>query len=148
MALCAIALATRPEGAPLTVILRGERMPGTEDGPRPDFAGAFIDAALRRVPPTCGSGPADLAAAARPSGLPPERARHGRRPGVGQWPTASPLVVLVVVPVSVTHSRSMTSRLLLCVRATARTVACRRRALETVEKVVTDLRLGGVRNPV
>ena len=26
---------TRPEGAPLTVILRGKRMPGTEDGPGP-----------------------------------------------------------------------------------------------------------------
>ena len=28
------------------------------------------------VPQTCGCGPADLATAARPSGLPPERARH------------------------------------------------------------------------
>jgi hypothetical protein len=33
LALAPIALATRPEGAPLTVTLRGERMPGTEDGP-------------------------------------------------------------------------------------------------------------------
>ena len=45
-----------------------------------------------------------------------------------------PLFVLVVVPVSVTHSLSMTSRPCPCVRALARTVACRRRALEAVEK--------------
>jgi len=32
-ALAPIALATRPQGAPLTVILAGKRMPGTEDGP-------------------------------------------------------------------------------------------------------------------
>jgi hypothetical protein len=29
----------------LTVILRGKRMPGTEDGPRPDLAAAVSDAA-------------------------------------------------------------------------------------------------------
>jgi hypothetical protein len=52
----------------------------------------------------------DLAAVARPSGLPPERARHGRRPEVGQKPLPFPAHGLVVVPVSVTHSRSMTSR--------------------------------------
>jgi hypothetical protein len=34
-----------PEGAPFTVILRGKRMVGTEDGPRPVFAGAAIGAA-------------------------------------------------------------------------------------------------------
>ena len=34
-ALAPIAVATRPQGAPLTVILRGKRMPGTEDGPGP-----------------------------------------------------------------------------------------------------------------
>jgi hypothetical protein len=32
-ALAPIASATRPQGAPLTVILGGKRMPGTEDGP-------------------------------------------------------------------------------------------------------------------
>jgi len=31
---------TRPEGAPLTVISHAERMPGTEDGLGPVFAGA------------------------------------------------------------------------------------------------------------
>ncbi len=31
-----------------------------------------------------GLGPANPAVAARPSGLPPERARHGRHPGVGE----------------------------------------------------------------
>jgi hypothetical protein len=34
-ALAPIALATRPQGAPLTVILGGKRMLGTEDGPGP-----------------------------------------------------------------------------------------------------------------
>ena len=34
-ALAPIAVATRPQGAPLTVILGGKRMPGTEDGPGP-----------------------------------------------------------------------------------------------------------------
>jgi hypothetical protein len=34
-ALAPIASATRPQGAPLTVILGGKRMPGTEDGPGP-----------------------------------------------------------------------------------------------------------------
>jgi len=42
---CAVAVATRPEGAPFTEILRGERISGTEDGPRPDYAVAVIDAA-------------------------------------------------------------------------------------------------------
>jgi hypothetical protein len=44
-ALALIAVATRPKGAPLTVILRGKRMPGTEDGPRPGLTGAVIGAA-------------------------------------------------------------------------------------------------------
>jgi len=92
------------------VSLRGEKIPGTEDGPGPVRASAAISAAWRRVPLTCGCGPADLAAAARPSGLPPERARHGRRPGIGQLAHRSPAVVLAMVPVSVTHSRSMSSR--------------------------------------
>ena len=34
-ALAPIALATRPEGAPLTATLGGKRMLGTEDGPGP-----------------------------------------------------------------------------------------------------------------
>jgi hypothetical protein len=34
---CAIASATRPEGAPLTVTLGGETMPGAEDGPLRGF---------------------------------------------------------------------------------------------------------------
>jgi hypothetical protein len=34
-ALTPIASATRPQGAPLTVILGGKRMPGTEDGQAP-----------------------------------------------------------------------------------------------------------------
>jgi hypothetical protein len=47
---------------------------------------------------------------ARPSGLPPERARHGRRPESDSGPPLPPPLVLAVVPVSLTHSRSMTSR--------------------------------------
>ena len=41
-----VALANRrAAGAPFTVIWKGERMPGTEYGPRPDLAGAVIGAA-------------------------------------------------------------------------------------------------------
>ena len=67
----------------MTVILGGKRMPGTEDGPGP--------LQPRRSTQRYGgdrrpaeAGQPGLAAAARPAGLPPEEARHGRRPGVGQ----------------------------------------------------------------
>ncbi len=135
-ALAPIAVATRPQGAPLTVILGGKRMPGTEDGPGP----------LQARPSTqryggdrrpAEAGQPGLAAAARPAGLPPEGARHGRRPGVGQQPNQLPRLVQAVVPVSVTHPHSMTSRPLPASGPSARRLACRRRALEAVEKVVT-----------
>ena len=71
------------------MILSGERMPGMEDGPDPDFTVAVIDAALRRVPQTCRSEPADLAAA-HSSGLPPNKARHGRRPESDSGPRFPP----------------------------------------------------------
>jgi hypothetical protein len=102
--------ATRPQGAPLTVILRGERMPGTEDGPSTDFAAAVIDAALRRVPQTCGSGAADLAAAGAPVRASAREGATWPPPWSRTVPTASPHLVLAVVPVSVPHSRSITSR--------------------------------------
>jgi len=108
---CATRRARAPR-APFTVVLRGERMPGTEDGPGPDFAGAAIGAALRQVPPTCGKQGCRPGGGGAPVGLPPEGARHGRRPGVGQKPRRFRLV-LVVVPVSFTHSRSMASPFLL-----------------------------------
>jgi hypothetical protein len=76
---------------PLTVILGGKRMPGTEDGPCPAWQARGIGAALRRGPPTCGSGPSDLAAAARPAGLPPEGARLAAAPESDSSPTISPL---------------------------------------------------------
>ena len=88
-ALAPIASATRPQGAPLTVILGGKRMPGTEDGlgplqarPSTQRYGGDRRPAEARQP--------DLAAAARPAGLPPEGARHGRRPRVGHSPASSP----------------------------------------------------------
>src|ERR1700749_2456866 len=43
-ALATIAMATGRQRAPLTVLLPGERTPGTEDGPGPVFAGAAIGA--------------------------------------------------------------------------------------------------------
>ena len=49
-------------------------------------------------------------------------------------PTRSPASVLVVVHVPVTHSRSMTSRPLLVIRAQARRMARRRHALEPAKK--------------
>ncbi len=111
-------------------------MPGTEDGPGPVLQARGIGAALRRGLPTCGSGAARPGGGGAPVGLPPEGARHGRRPGVGQQPHQLPALV-IAVPVSVTHPRSMTSRSLLASGLQARRVACLRRALETVEKVVT-----------
>ncbi len=110
-ALAPIAVATRPQGAPLTVILGGKRMPGTEDGPGPFCRRE--ESAQRyggdRRPAEAGQ--PDLAAA-RPAGYRPKGARHGRRPGVGQQPHELPALVLAVVPVSVTHPRSMSSRFL------------------------------------
>jgi hypothetical protein len=93
------------------MILRGERMPGTEDGARPGLCrrghrrgvtAGTVDLRERGQP--------TWAAAARPSGLPPERARHGRRPGVGELAHHSPAAVLAVAAVSVTPPCSMTSR--------------------------------------
>jgi hypothetical protein len=66
-ALAPIAVATRPQGAPLTVTLGGKRMPGTEDGPDPGLAGVS-----HRRSVTAGTadlrkaGQAGLAAASRP----------------------------------------------------------------------------------
>jgi hypothetical protein len=87
-ALAPIASATRPQRAPLTVILGGKKMPGTEDGPGP-FAGATIGAALGWRPPTCGSGQPDLAAA-RPQGYRPKERDMAAAPESGSSPTSSP----------------------------------------------------------
>jgi hypothetical protein len=79
-ALAPIAVATRPEGAPLTAILGGKRIPGTEDGPGPGFCGrdhrnavTAVTASLRKRGgrPGGGSAPEGLP----PEGLPPE-GRH------------------------------------------------------------------------
>jgi len=70
---------TRPTGAPLTGIVLSKSMPGTEDGSGPVLQARPLALLNGRVPRTCGCGPAGPAVAARPSGLPPERARHGRR---------------------------------------------------------------------
>ena len=56
-ALAPIALATRPQGAPFTVILGGERMPGAWRTARPALAGAVIAGAYGgdRLPCGCGA---------------------------------------------------------------------------------------------
>jgi hypothetical protein len=116
VALRAIALATRPEGAPLTVILRGEDARARRTG---HVRSLQVRLSTRRNGGTgrpAGTGQSDLAAAARPLGLPPERARHGRRPGVGQRPTAPRSGPSGDARLSHAYS-SMTSRLLRCVRA-------------------------------
>src|ERR1035441_41748 len=107
-------------------------MPGTEDGPGPVFAHATIDAALRRVPPTCGSG------AARPGGGAPRRATARRG---ATWP---PPWSQTVAPLPrfgpgggarLSHaSHSMTSQLLLGAGPLAWRLACRRRAFESREE--------------
>ena len=117
-ALAPIASATRPQGAPLTVILGGKRMPGTEDGPYSVWQVRGIGAALRRGPPTCGKrGSPTWRRRRAPQGYRPKGRDMPAAPESGSSPTSSPALVLAVVPVSVTHSRSMTSRPA-CVRAT------------------------------
>jgi hypothetical protein len=64
-ALAPIAVATRPEGAPLTVILCGKRMPGTEDG-QAQHCRRSHQRSVTAGTATCGSVQPDLAAAARP----------------------------------------------------------------------------------
>jgi hypothetical protein len=53
-------------------------------------------------------------------------------------------LVLAMVPVSVTHFLSMAPRSMLRSGLPARRLACRRRALETVKKVVTAPTMGVV----
>ena len=65
-----------------------------------------------------------------------------RRTGPRHYPMRA--IGLVVIPAEPHALYLGTSRRLLCVRAEARTVACRRRALETVEKVVTAPTMGVV----
>jgi hypothetical protein len=101
---------TRPQGAPLTVILGGKRMPGTEDGPGPDYAGAGIGAPLRRVLPACGSGGGRPDGGGAPRRAPARRGATWPPPPSRTVPLSLPRYGLVVVPVSVTHPRSMTSR--------------------------------------
>jgi hypothetical protein len=67
-ALAPIAVATRPKGAPLTVILLGKRMPGTEDGATAGLAGAVIGAAYGGYRLACGGGVADEAKPPRKPG--------------------------------------------------------------------------------
>ena len=100
----------------MTVILRGKRMPGTEDGPGPILqvrssgqrnGGYRLPADAGR--PT-GGGPA------RPQGFRPK----GR--GVAATPESDsspcPFSAHGLVPVSVTHSRSMTPQLLPAIQPT------------------------------
>jgi hypothetical protein len=60
---------------------------------------------------------------------------------------AAEAIGLVVIPAGPRTICLGTSRLLLCVRVAARTMACRRRALEAVEKVVTGILLDGGPGP-
>jgi hypothetical protein len=85
-----------------------------------------------------GSGDGRPASAARPAGPPPERARHWSTPGARTVPRLSPPRPSAwwCSPSQFTLSLSITSRLLRCARAEVRRSACRRRALEAVEKVV------------
>jgi len=109
---------TRPQGAPLTVILSGKKMPGTEDGPGPALQARGIEPALRRGPPTCGKRGSSTWRRWRARRATAEGARHNRRPGVGQWPRRLPRLVLVVVPVSITAFLLDDFASPACVRAT------------------------------
>jgi hypothetical protein len=65
-ALAPIALATRPQEAPLTVILGGKRMPGTEDGPGPSCRRGHRGSVTAGTADLRKAGQLDLAAVARP----------------------------------------------------------------------------------
>src|SRR6266699_1550263 len=56
---CAIAVGDAPLGAPLTVSLRGDRMPGAGRTARSVVLERSSVSALERVPAVCGSGAAD-----------------------------------------------------------------------------------------
>jgi len=57
---------TRPEGAPLNGILRGERMPGTEDGIGPSCRRGHRGCVTAGTADLRKAGQLDLAAVARP----------------------------------------------------------------------------------
>src|SRR5580658_7887913 len=71
-ALAPIASATRPQGAPLTVILGGKRMPGTEDGPYPVWQARPSSQRYGGDRRPAGSGAARPGGGVAPVGLPPE----------------------------------------------------------------------------
>jgi hypothetical protein len=128
----------RAAGAPLTVILRGETMPGTEDGPLAAFAwrGARCSVTAGHHRPG-GSGDSRLASAAAPGSV---RTREGAAVadalGADSPRLSGDAIGLVVLPVSV-HAfppGQLASSALLPGCGPA--LACRRRALEAVEKVV------------
>jgi hypothetical protein len=87
----------------LTVILRGERMPGTEDGPGPVFAAAIIDTAYGGYRRPAGAGQPTWRRRAR-QGFRPRGRDMAAAPESNSGPPP-PASVLVVVPVSVTHPR-------------------------------------------
>ena len=126
-----IAMATRSQGAPLTVILRGDRMPGTEDGARP---------VLQARSSTQRNGGLHRPAGARQPTWRRRRARQGYRPkgrdmaaapGVGRWPTAPHRSWWCP---SLARIRTRCLRVPACVWATCPAVACRRRALDDCEE--------------
>ena len=126
----------RAAGAPLTVILPGKRMPGTEDGSRPEFAwrGAERSVTAGRHWPH-GSGEDRPASAARTRQRP--RAREAARQPTPQEravPRLPAAVGLVALPVSVRAPLSATSRLSAPEPGQAPALACRRRALEKTRK--------------
>ena len=133
VALAPIAVATRPQGAPLTVILGGKRKPGTEDGPGPLQARPSRQRyGGDRRPAEAGSPTwrrrrARRATARRSATWPSPRSRTVAPPaprfgpgGGARLGAHPPLDDLAPLPAS---------------RPFARRLACRRRALEAVEKV-------------
>ena len=90
-ALAPIALATRPQGAPLTVILSGKRMPGTEDGPGPVCRHEALSLRYGGHRRPAEAGQPDLAAAARPQGYRPKGRDMAAAPSRTAAPPALPL---------------------------------------------------------
>jgi hypothetical protein len=116
--------------------LPGKRMPGTEDGSRPEFAwrGAERSVTAGRHWPH-GSGEDRPASAARTRQRPREReAARQPTPQERAVPRLPAAVGLVALPVSVRAPLSATSRLSAPEPGQAPALACRRRALKKTRK--------------
>ncbi len=119
------------------IFARRENVRRAEDGPA-SSRGRGHRGALRCGLPACGCGPADLVAVPRPEGSRP--AGRGRPPAP-ESARCPPTPSSAGTVLAAAHAVPRCSRVLASEHGQGRTaLACRRRALEAVEKVVTAAR--------